>query len=82
MGALATRLAKVNAPVLAYNHKAAMFQEILLNYCVLMNVKANVLNVAEYVNRAHSGENCAMLYVQFCHENGFDVNNNTFEALK
>lgn len=85
MGTLTNRIAKANAmteKVLAYNPKAAMMQEYMLAICAQKNVKANVLNVSEFVNRGHSGENCAFLYMQFCDANGVDCAENVLKALR
>ncbi len=84
MGALTNRIAKANAmteKVLAYNPKAAQLQEILCNY-VQSGKKATDYNIAEYVNRGHSGENCAFLYMQFCTINNIAVDNSFIVKLQ
>ena len=66
MGILLQRIAQAQqTSTLAYNPKAAIMQEYMIAIASQKGVKASALNIAEYVNRGHNGENCAFLYMQF-----------------
>ena len=83
MGILAQRITQAQQKnVLAYNPKAAIMQEYMIAIASQKGVKASALNIAEYVNRGHSGENCAVLYMQFCDANGVDCAENVLKALR
>lgn len=83
MGILAQRIAQAQQKnVLAYNPTAAMMQEYMLAICAQKSVKANVLNVSEFVNRGHNGENCAFLYMQFCELNNVRCDENILKVLR
>ena len=83
MGILLQRIAQAQQTnTLAYNPKAAIMQEYMIAIASQKGVKASALNIAEYVNRGHNGENCAFLYMQFCDANGVDCAENVLKALR